>query len=164
MYFVTICSFRRRSIFGQIRGNEAILSRIGEIIRTCWIEVPQHFPSVKIETYVVMPNHLHGILTIDSNWRGENCRDNTVAATESFGRPTHRSIPTIVRSFKAAASKRSRESGLVGGESIWQRGYYEHVIRNSAEYVEVTNYILLNPARWSVDEDNLDRESGTDKP
>jgi putative transposase len=51
MYFVTICSFRRRSIFGQIRGNEAILSRIGEIIRTCWIEVPQHFPSVKIETY-----------------------------------------------------------------------------------------------------------------
>jgi REP element-mobilizing transposase RayT len=114
---------------------------------------------VKVETYVVMPNHVHGILTIDSEGPSATLYNKTARGTESFGKPTPGSIPTIVRSFKAAASRHARESGLVAGEPIWQKGYYEHVLRNSREYVEATNYILLNPARWADDEDNRNKQS-----
>jgi putative transposase len=164
MYFVTICAVERRCIFGEIHGNAAVLSSIGEIVRTCWIEIPQHFPNVEIEAYVVMPNHMHGILTIQSKLPDANVQDKTAEMMESFGKPTPKSIPTIVRSFKSAASKRVRESGYVVGESIWQRGYYEHVLRNTREYVETTNYILQNPARWADDEENLNRKSGVANP
>ncbi len=145
MYFVTICADQRRCIFGQIHGSKTVPSFIGEIVGACWIEIPQHFPNVKIESYVVMPNHLYGILTIDSKSPGANLQD----------KPPR----TAVRSFKAAASKRSRESGLITTGSIWQRGYFERVLRNTREYVEVTNYILQNPARWSDDEENPARKS-----
>jgi putative transposase len=158
MYFVTICATQRRCIFGQIHGNDIVLSRTGEIIRTCWIEIPRHFPNVKIETYVVMPNHLHGILTIDSKLPDANTQNKLTGATELFGRPSPRSIPTIIRSFKAAASKRVRESGLVISEYIWQRGYFEHVLRDTREYIEITNYILQNPARWAEDEENPNKK------
>ena len=164
MYFLTICAAQRRGVFGEIRGNDTVMSPVGEIVRTCWIEIPQHFPNVKIETYVVMPNHLHGILTIQSKLPDTSIKDKTARTRELFGKPTPGSIPTIVRSLKSAVSKRVRESGLAGGESIWQRGYYEHVLRNTREYVEATNYILLNPARWANDEDNPDRKSSADDP
>ncbi len=163
MYFVTICTAERRCIFGQIQRNKTALSPIGDIARACWIEIPRHFPNVRIETYVVMPNHVHGILTIHSKWPDANTQSKTAAAKESFGKPTRGSIPTIVRSFKAAASKHARESGLIAGESIWHRGYYEHVLRNTREYVAATNYILLNPARWADDEDNPASKSRADK-
>jgi len=154
MYFATICSDRRRCIFGQVQGSNVALSPIGEIVRICWIEIPKHFPNVKIETYVVMPNHLHGILTLQSKLPEANSQDTATGTAEAFGRPRPGSIPTIIRSFKSATSKRARETGLVSGGSIWQKGYFEHVVRNTREYVEITNYILLNPARWANDEDN----------
>ena len=159
IYFVTICSAQRRCIFGQIHGNDAVLSRIGEIVRACWIEIPQHFPNVKIETYVVMPNHVHGILTINEKLPDANRENKSTVTTELFGRPSPKSVPTIIRSFKAAASKRARESGLAVSGSIWQRGYYEHVLRNTREYVETTNYILHNPVRWADDEENPNTKS-----
>ncbi len=162
MYFVTICAVERRCIFGEIHGNDNVLSPIGEIIRNCWIEIPDHFPNVTIETYVLMPNHLHGVLTINSKAPSADAQDKRGGAVESFGKPTPNSIPTIIRSFKSAASKRVRESGMSANESIWQKGFYEHVIRNTQEYVDITNYILLNPARWADDEDNLGR-SGAEK-
>jgi putative transposase len=160
MYFVTICASERQCIFGEIRGNAAVLSPIGELVRTCWIEIPRHFPNLKIETYIVMPNHLHGPLSIHSKFSDATVQDKATEATESYGKSTPKSIPTIIRSFKSAVSKCARESGLVMGESIWQRGYYEHVLRNTREYVEITNYILQNPAQWADDEENLSRKSG----
>jgi len=163
MYFVTICAAERRCIFGEISGSDAVLSPVGEIVRSCWTDIPQHFPNVKIETHVLMPNHLHGVLTITSKLSSAGFQDKSERVTESFGMPTPKSIPTIIRSFKSAASKRIRELGLADGDSICQRGYYEHVIRNTEEYVEVTNYILLNPARWGNDEENPNRVLGTDK-
>lgn len=164
MYFVTICAAERQCSFGEIRGNDTFLSPIGQIVRTCWIEIPKHFPNIRTETYVVMPNHVHGILIIPSSQPEARPQGKAIVRTESFGKPTPKSIPTAVRSFKSASSRRVRESGLVAGGSIWQRGYYEHVLRNTREYVEATNYILLNPARWADDEDNPDTITGADNP
>jgi putative transposase len=166
MYFVTICAAERLSLFGEVRGNKAVLSSIGEIVESCWIEIPRHFPGVKTEAHVVMPNHLHGILTIQSKRQDAMPQQKAELRLESFGRPTARSLPTIVRSFKSAVSKRVGESGFAIGKSIWQRGYYEHVLRNTQEYVEATNYILLNPPRWANDEENVrSRENlGAEQP
>ena len=162
MYFVTICAFKRRCIFGEIRENKIFLSPLGQIVSSCWIETPQHFPNVKTETCVVMPNHIHGILTIDSKRTDARPQNKPAAGVESFGKPTPGSIPTIVRSFKAAASRLARELGTAKGESIWHKGYYEHVVRNTKEYVEITNYIIRNPARWAEDEDNPNRKLRAD--
>lgn len=158
MYFLTVCAVRQRCIFGRIQGTGAILSRIGEIVRASWLGIPRHFPNVKIETYVVMPNHIHGILTIHSKLPETNFLDRRNTSTELFGKPSAKSIPTIVRSFKSAVTKRVRESGLGISRSIWQRGYYERVLRNTEEYVETTNYILQNPVRWAHDEENQNRK------
>ena len=160
MYFVTICSGQQQCIFGQIRGTEIVLSRVGEVAKACWLEIPQHFRNVKMETYVVMPNHVHGILTIQFKLP-VNASAQCVNVNESFGKPSANSIPTIIRSFKSAVSKRAREAGLIPADSIWQRGYYERVLRNTREYVEATNYILLNPARWSHDEENPNKVKDT---
>ena len=162
MYFVTVCAVQQRCIFGRIQGTGAILSPIGEIVEASWIDIPHHFPNVKIETFVVMPNHMHGILTIDSKLPDANCKDNCTASTELFGKPSAKSIPTIIRSFKSAATKRVRESRLPIMGSIWQRGYYERVLRDTQEYVEATNYILQNPARWVRNEENPNRTPGAE--
>lgn len=137
-----------------------VLTRMGEIVRTCWIDIPRHFPAVKIEPYVVMPNHLHGILTIDSEMLDATRKDKSPGKMELFGKSSPKSIPAIVRSFKAAASKRARELGLVSSATIWQRGYFERVLRNTREFVEVTNYILQNPAKWPVDDENPAKKIG----
>jgi putative transposase len=158
MYFATICSSERRCIFGRVHANNVVLTPLGEIIRNCWTEIPHHFPNIKIETYVVMPNHIHGILTIQTKLPNDNQQVKSTVSMEAFGKPRQGSLPTIIRSFKSAVSKRARESGSVSSEPIWQKGYYEHVIRNTKEYVEITNYILQNPARWADDEDNPNRK------
>ena len=155
MYFVTICSAERKCIFSEIRGNSPILSPVGDAVKTFWAQIPQHFPNVKMDAYVVMPNHLHGILTIESKSPHAAHGGGDAPRVESFGKPTQGSVPTIVRSFKAAVSNHVRESRLAAGEPIWQRGYFEHVLRNTQEFVEATNYILQNPVRWVDDEENL---------
>ena len=162
MYFLTISAAEGRCIFGEIHGKNTALTPIGEIAKACWIEIPQHFPAIKIETFAVMPNHIHGILTIEPDGTNANLQDKRVVSAGSFGRPTAQSIPAIVRSFKSAATKRARESELAADESIWQRGYYEHVLRSTQEYVKATNYILQNPAQWAFDGDNLNRTPGAE--
>ena len=112
MYFLTISAAEGRCIFGEIHGKNTVLTPIGEIAKACWIEIPQHFPAIKIETFAVMPNHIHGILTIEPDGTNANLQDKRVVSAESFGSPTAQSIPAIVRSYKSAATKRARESGL----------------------------------------------------
>jgi putative transposase len=157
MYFLTICASRQRCILGTVHGSEIVLSRIGEIVETCWTEIPRHFPNVTIETYFVMPNHLHGKLTIDSQLSNADPQDKPKATMEAFGKPVPNSIPAIIRSFKSAVIKLARESRLIVNGSVWQLGYFERVLRDTHEYVEVTNYILLNPIRWAEDEEIPDK-------
>jgi putative transposase len=141
----------------HVQVNDTVLSPVGEIAKACWLEIPRHFPIVTIETYVVMPNHMHGILTIDGKLFEGNLRGKSPETTELFGKPSPKSIPTIIRSFKAAVTKRASELGLVTNGSVWHRGYFERVLRNTREYVDAANYIRQNPVRWADDEENPDR-------
>jgi REP element-mobilizing transposase RayT len=131
------------------------LSQIGEIVRTCWLEIPSHFFTVEVEAFVIMPNHLHGILIIHPSLRSQGIQEKSKEEPiESFGKPVAGSIPTIIRSFKAAVTKRVRDVGLMRGRPVWQKGYYEHVLRDSREFVNARDYIIKNPVRWALDEEN----------
>jgi len=151
-YYVTIVTYQRDCLFGKIENEKMILSNLGKIADECWRSIPEHFPFVELGAYIVMPNHVHGIIVI-TNGRGTIYRAPT---REQFQKPVAGSIPTIIRTFKAAVTRRiGREHNATG---IWQRNYYEHIIRDEKDLQNKTDYIEANPILWDEDENNLQYE------
>lgn len=150
IYIITICSWNRLESFGKIENGHLILNEIGLAVEAHWNEIPRHFQRISLLDYLVMPNHLHGLLCINEKEIGTACRASTGGnqASESFGSPMKGSIPTIIRSFKSASTKYIHQNFKYSGLSIWQPGYYEHVIRNEIELKHTINYIKSNPANW----------------
>jgi REP element-mobilizing transposase RayT len=147
-YFVTVCTHERTCLFGEIDKGGVNLRPPGEIVWATWNELPRHFPDLEVDALVVMPNHLHGILALQG--RGTACR----APTEAFGRPVSGSIPTIVRSFKSAAAREINRIRRTPGAAVWQRGYFEHIIRTPDDLNRLRRYIESNPLRWALDREN----------
>ena len=146
-YFVTVGTYSYKCIFGKIRDKVLLLNSLGELVEKCWMDIPDHFPNVEVKPFVVMPNHIHGIITIyEDDGRGMIYRAPT---TEKFGRPVIGSVPTIIRTYKASVSRIARrELGMV---KIWQRNYYEHIIWNELELNNIAGYISINPETWADD-------------
>lgn len=155
-YFITIQAHRSKHIFGKIILGQMKLNRIGQTISDCWMSIPNHFPGVELEEYVVMPNHIHGILVIRARARHAVPLPPQVKLAEAFGHPRPASIPTIVRSFKSAVTQRVRMDLGQPTIQIWQRSYFERVIRGPQEFRKIRKYILTNPARWEFDRNTLD--------
>jgi REP-associated tyrosine transposase len=152
-YFVTICTMNRECTFGQIVAGRSTLSDLGRIVAACWVEIPQHFAYASLDRFVVMPNHLHGIVSL-SGRRDTACR---VPTTERFGKPVAGSLPTIMRAFKSAVTQRANRTLGVAKARVWQGSYYEHVIRDEASLRRIRQYIETNPLRWELDRENFDR-------
>jgi REP element-mobilizing transposase RayT len=148
-YFITICLQDRWCLFGDIEEGTMRLSQVGEIARTCWSNIPDHFPHVELNSSVFMPNHMHGILVITSN---DLTYKHDAAPVEQFGRPVKGSIPTIVRSYKATTTWRINAAKGTAGEKVWQRNYYEHIIRNKDSLWKIQEYIANNPLQWDMDQ------------
>ena len=146
LYFLTICSFRRSMIFGQIKNNQLEASLLGQLVRECWEEIPSHFPFVQLDAFVVMPNHLHGIIGFVS--------EKIPNELNVQGRSKKGSLGSVVGSFKAAVSRVYRANNKVNNPQIWQRGYFEHVIRNENALDRIREYIVENPYCWDMDQDN----------
>jgi putative transposase len=157
-YFITICAAYRQNTFGRIENGRVVLSGLGAIVRTCWVQIPEHFPAATIKDFVVMPNHLHGIVAISVGARYIVPSDPKAHTPEKFQKPIRGSIPTIVRTFKAAVSRNARKKLSIGGDRIWQSNYFERVLRDGEEYAKASRYILENPARWEWDRENLERK------
>jgi putative transposase len=164
-YFVTICIHdRKRNLFGDVVDGKMVLNDAGKIANKCWMEIPEHFPHVKLDEYAVLPNHIHGIICL-TNRRGTACRalmnddglDSGTACRaptgmiEQFGKPTIDTIPTIIRSYKSAVSKQIHKSDK---KFKWQRNYYERIIRNEMSLLFVRKYICENPVHWNIDSEN----------
>jgi len=150
-YFVTVCTRGKECVFGGVVDGEMQLSEIGKVIEECWRAIPRHFPNVTSDVFVVMPNHVHGILMITGTGRGTACRAPT---TERFSHPVANSLPTVIRSFKSVVTRRVGKLHNALGISLWQRNYYEHIIRSEESLEEIRRYIAENPFRWANDREN----------
>lgn len=157
-YFITICAANKKSIFGKIENGRAVLNRLGEMIRACWIRIPKHFAYASIKEFVVMPNHLHDIIALSVGARYIVPFDRKARTPERFQKPVKGSIPTIVRTFKAAVARQARKELGIDGSGIWQRNYFERVLREGQDYADVSRYIVENPMRWEWDEENPGRK------
>ncbi|WP_412710101.1 transposase [Atrimonas thermophila] len=155
-YFITICTKNRECLFGSIVNGEMLLSAWGVIVKNEWLRTSIIRPNIVVDEFVLMPNHLHGILVIvDTDCRGTLQRAPTV---ERFGKPTSNSIPTIVRLFKSTATKQINELRKTPGEPLWQRNYYERIIRNERELERIRKYVINDPLKWSLDIEDPERQ------
>lgn len=163
-YFLTICTRNRECLFGDVRDGKMYLSNYGGLVNECWQEIPIHFPQIVLHEYVIMPNHVHGIIEINNpQSTGANmgvCTNAVGVGANVVGvgannysplrtpqsRPcgTSRTVGSVVRGFKIGVTKQM-------GFSPWQRNYYEHIIRNDESYQNIVQYMAQNPLKWEED-------------
>jgi REP element-mobilizing transposase RayT len=151
-YFITICVADRYNLFGKIRKGQINLNKYGKVAEEEWLQTEILRNNVKLDEFVIMPNHVHGIIELIETSRDTARR---VPAGEQFGKPVKRSIPTIVRSYKSAVTKAVNELHNRSGDKVWQKNYYDHIIRNSEELNRIRKYIMNNPKNWEYDKLNI---------
>lgn len=169
-YFVTICTKDREHFFGEIVNGKMQLSEIGKIANGCWNEIPNHFPFVNLGEFVVMPNHLHGIVIINKNMIGIDDIDGVDGnggvdiETQDFASlhrrngnknrfgPQSKNLASIIRGFKIGVTKYARQNTEI--YNVWQPRFHDRIIRNENEFNNCTEYILGNPKKWDFDKLN----------
>lgn len=163
-YFVTIVTHQRDCLFGEIQNSEVALSNFGKIADECWRAIPEHFPTVELGAYVIMPNHVHGVIMIHEDESASHLgmtdddRRGAAMLRPYYDDNPHKinvkpgSLGAIVRSYKSAVSYRINKEYNTSG--IWQRNYYERIIRNADEANRIHLYIEANPAQWETDDEN----------
>ncbi len=165
-YFITICTHNRVNYFGKIHNDKMQLSNIGVIADILWHEIKNHAKNIELGEFIVMPNHIHGILILnnynnpntDTKIKTDNATDN---ATQQSQQPTigqkrfqnqgKNTVSSIIGSYKSAVTKHARRLGY---NFAWQRNYWEHIIRNENEYKRIAQYIINNPVKWKNDKLN----------
>ncbi len=143
-YFVTLCSWQRECLFGDIKDGEMRLNENGLIIDETWSWLGKQYPYLESVEYAIMPNHFHGIFLIDRYLGGS--RTAPTGRIKPLGR--------ILGAFKTRSTKLVNEFLQTSGAPIWQRNYYEHIIRNESELNRIVEYIISNPSNWFDDENN----------
>ena len=168
-FYVTIVTFRRQFLFGEIVNGEMQVNALGRIVQECWGDIPVHFQNVEVDAFVIMPNHVHEIIFIHEDdpadadarrstiYRAPTSLHNSALSVEQFGKPSTGSLSTIVRTFKAAVTRRAGRE--LNSGNIWQRNYYEHILRNQVDYELKAGTILANPSHWEKDEEYPGNES-----
>lgn len=153
-YFVTICVDNKTEYFGEIINGKMILNEYGEIIKKQWLWLAEQYDYVKLDEWIVMLNHLHGILIIENN---------NIAPAVGAGRDLPlqsqreklqkiKPLSELVGAFKTTSSKLIHQHGL--SEFQWQRNYYDHIIRNEKSLDKIRKYIVENPLKWELDRNN----------
>jgi putative transposase len=159
-YFVTSCVHEMQCCLGSVQHGEMILNEFGMIAERQWVWLAERYPYVVVHDFVVMPNHVHGILEIDGNYEG-NLNDDfgekvaRVGTARELsvhkGNPSQKikSVSGLIGAFKTTSSKKIHQAGF---ESFaWQRSFHDHIIRNEAEYERISTYIKANPQKWHED-------------
>lgn len=174
-YFITVCTANRTHFFGEIKENKMQLSSIGIIADVFWHEIKNHAANVELGAFVVMPNHIHGILILDNPANLSSIETNAIPDATTIGIVETRhalslpssslpsqqrfqnqgknTVSSIIGSYKSAVTKHSNRIGLKHGEEAfgWQSRFHDYIIRNDAEYQRINDYIENNPASWSND-------------
>ena len=157
-YFVTICTKNREHFFGKITEGKMNCSKIGELAKKYWEEIPEHFSFVKLGEFIIMPNHMHGVLIIDKDAvetlhatsLPKNREKKYKGASADFSEisPHKYSLSSIIRSYKSAVTKDSRN---IESHFAWQSRFHEHIIEKENEFEKISEYIQYNPQRWEDD-------------
>jgi putative transposase len=151
-YFVTICTHDRVCSLGTVMGGQMQLNDWGRMVAECWVALPVHFVYVTLDEWVVMPNHMHGIVVITDSVVG--ARQSRAPTVEQIRHPLPGSNPTIIRSFKSVVTKRINLLRGTTAPPVWQRNYYEHIAQDERGLCAIRRYIRQNPAKWNLDRDN----------
>ena len=166
VYFITICTNQRACIFGHMAAGATQPSDAGKIILSVWDEIPVHYPNVKTDGFVVMPNHIHGIIGINAPASPAIPPLVGTRFTLRVQGPLRgiapKTIGEIVRAFKARCTHAINKSQSAQGISIWQRNYYEHIIRNENDLTAIREYITNNPLQWDLDTNNPHKTGSED--
>ncbi len=154
-YFVTSCTQGRVCLFGDIADGEMRLNDAGRIVADTWAALPQRFPMINMDDFVIMPNHIHGIIIVGAGLALPSEPPRNLDAPRNRGAAS--SAPTlgdIVRAFKSISA--ISVNRLLGRQkhSLWQRNYFEHIIRNDKDLDRIRQYIADNPIRWEIDREN----------
>ena len=160
-YYITIVTWHRECLFGDVVDGKMVLSKLGLVAKQQWENLPNRFPNITLGAFVIMPNHLHGVIVIMTG-RGtagnHNDHDGDLSRRapthEQYQKPVKGSIPTIVRSYKSSVSYRINLMRGTQAIPVWQRNYYEHIIRNERDLQNKTDYIEANPMLWAADNEN----------
>ncbi len=163
-YFITICTHKREHYFGEVMGGKMQLSQVGVIADILWYEIENRVKNVTLGEFVVMPNHMHGILILNDNVRSlhattpQNDDVRSLHATTppqddkneymSSISPKSNSVSTIIRSYKSAVTKHVKRLGF---EFAWQTRFHDHIIRNEKSFDTISEYIINNPIKWEDD-------------
>ena len=132
-YFVTICIWQRDCLLGDIEDGNMLLNRYGEVVNFNWLNLTTVYPHIELDSFVIMPNHIHGIITI-KNW------------------DKNHGLSEIMRGLKTFSARRINQLRAVSHIHVWQRGYYEHIVRDETTISKIQEYIINNPYRWETDE------------
>jgi REP element-mobilizing transposase RayT len=184
-YFITICEYAMREYFGAVKNDKMMLTPIGEIADKCWREIPDHFPFVTLDEFVVMPNHVHGLVQIvgarhdagadvnvDAGGNDVVANRNVGVETQNLASlqsnetpscvkplnkfgPQSRNLASIIRGYKIGVTKWARNNFT---EFKWQSRFYDTVIRDQKSLDNIRQYIRTNPERWHRDRNNIQNE------
>ncbi len=144
--FVTICTKGKKCIFGEVKNDVVQLNEWGKMAEKCWKQIPEHFSDVRLHEFIIMPNHVHGIIEIVGVQNFEPLRKN------KFQKIIPRSLGSIIRGYKIGVTKLMRKKNPKA--LMWQRNFYDRIIRNEEELTRIREYIVYNPFKWDTDEDN----------
>ena len=160
-YFITICTKCMEHYFGEIENGIMHLNELGVLAEKYWAEIPEHFPYVELGNFVIMPNHMHGILILDNSsgnltsGSGETLQCNVSTHTDNFKNenmarisPKAGSVSIIIRSYKSVVAKDCRK---FHADFAWQPRFHDHVIRDARAFETIQNYIANNPSNWDKD-------------
>ena len=150
-YFVTICSYQRQCLFGQIVNGEMQLNQYGEIVREEWLKSLIIRPETELDRYVVMPNHFHGIVIINTVRANSGSPLPSTSVHNNFSMKP-RSLSSIMAGFKSSVTKNINLIRHAPGTPVWQRNYYEHIICTEESLNRIRTYIDNNPLSWHLDQ------------
>ncbi len=154
-YFITTNTKNQTHCLGDVMEGKMVLNKLGEYVKESWLDIPNHYPLVELDSFVIMPNHIHGIIVISE--KSVVRKDKAIVYEghaphlQSRDKLNYHTLSNIVGSFKSEATKLAHKNGCK--EFSWQRSFYDRIIRNEKELYNIQKYIQQNPLKWSLEKD-----------
>lgn len=156
-YFVTVCTQNRECIFGEIEDGRMILNETGKAVQAAWDGLPNRFPGIVLDAFTVMPNHCHGIVVLVGAGLARpnsNALPNVNDNIEKGAASSALTLGTVIRALKAISAINANGILCRSGRPVWQRNYYDHIIRSEDDMNKIREYVETNPSGWHEDEEN----------